>query len=429
MSVPPPLPPPLMSAPPSLAYAGPLVASHAASRATSRTRAIGLGAIVVGAVGLLGAAWPFVFGGDAGIDAYVGTAMQGRWILWGRLALAGGFPLLAFYGLRLLVQAAPGAAADVRPHLLDNLGKIRFVLAGCIFLSIVSAAAAMNAPDANDPGVRTLLTRGRATPRTSSQSASSRGLPTFLLYAACGIACGLISGNVRKALAEFVGPDDVREETRGFEVSFGPQAEAGAPAPAAAAHAGPAATSSPAVFPPAFDPAHRDLRTLLNLAAAAGVIVGTIGLPSLLEALETVHALYGGTPALGGGRPRVRATSVGAATTLVYAALVARALVGLCGAFWIVWGVLCVTVRPVWRTVAVWVAGGMIAGTASHLILQLWMMADGPARLSGGTRTTAWEGLLRDHLLQAVIPVFLYVLLTRPGVRDVFTRGSEAAEA
>lgn len=431
---------------------------------------VGIG-MVVAAAGTLGAVWPFLFGNEF-VDLFAGGDATMAWgiaVSAARLVLAGGFPLLGFYALRLWVHAASADREVAEQKVEENLRKIRRILVACMLLALASVAAALTA----DPSAwRAGYLPSSAFGAGLFSEPSWRGVPAALVYAACCAACGFACAEVRRSLAEYEKPKDNDPGSRGFEVQL-PGTPPAEPQPTAAPAAPWAVVATPRADPPAVPgppplpvpvaaaavvPAHaawqppagsahdvsllrdtgvdRDLRTVLHAAAVAGIVLYTLLVPSLARQLGTAWEWLSSAPAVWSAPP-TPGGSAGQTSPLEQFALAAfRIVAGLCGIFWIVWGVLCVTIGPRAYRLARLTAYATLAAAAAAALLGLSDFSAAVDRAYAGGAYYSYDerfavqraATFRLIALDLLHPVVMLVLLTRPRVKDLFARGSEAGE-
>ena len=420
---PPPQPPLLADAP-------------AAARAAGHARVIGVTTLVVAAAAAVAAFWSFITGAETD-GAFRSTASADLRIVMmlGRLILAGLLLWLGFYGVRLLVQTAPGATADVRPRLLDNLTKIRGILVVCMFLSIACASLALGMPPSQPRPIWGLRFTGCGNP-------AMQGVVAAAFYGACCAACGGAVWNVRKALAGFAEPPPTRD-FHGFEVAF---AATGA-VPSASAVPQPvmpaSATQQPAAVLPASpmpaglsllasgDLAYPDLRLLLNVVAIIGIIVYTIDMPRLVGNFSVaVDVVHGRGVVVNAAVVRPLGADSPVPDAVVYPLFAMTLVGGLCGAWWIVWGVITLTNRPWLRRTATVMALVTVTAAALLFLLTTYVRIghDRSYQYPNFGSMVARNDAIRGGLTALVHPLVLLVLLTRSQVKHLFARGSEAGE-
>jgi hypothetical protein len=344
-----------------------------------------------------------------------------------RFMTAVGLALVAFYSLRLWVQSHPSALALAPRAVEENLRKIRRLLTGCLFVGLTAV-------------VTSLMLNARL-----------HGTGMALLYGACCIGCGLVIGDVRKALGEYETAEERARKrvTRGFEVELRPRAAAAAPAavpalPVAAEPTGPPPLPTvhrplDVVVPPLLfgrggggGQAERDLRTILHMVAAIGVGLAALQIPASLprageHAQLILRLIEARGFALGGGG--------GGSYLRPYAAVAAAQLtLALCAVVWAVWGILCVSLGARLRRTAIVTGWLALAAGLTMTVIAVTSRFDMQQREAVGwsgfreSRNVDLHLMLRGALLGLVHPMLMLALLTRPRVKDLFTRGSEAGE-
>ncbi len=383
--------------------------------------------------------WPFVISSTYVVSAMVIGGAEGWASVLFPLLACGLLLLLAFYSLRLQFQSGSTTAGAIE----DNLRKIRFVLAVCMTLSVAASYIAL------------------ASPMVS-------GVATAGLYALSTITCGVVVNDVRKGRGEFetAGERRRRRMARGFAVELNaaiplagfvaPPSPPPLPGASTAPVAGDAGHVSAGAVPPplpvvpstpslsfarlappgrpaAFSSeidhdrqAERDLRMLVHVVAAIGIAIYVLRSTEVFSSIEAMLNTFQGA------RTRRSVGIVGAPPTLTTSLAPLRSaldvLVGMAGVAWIAWGILVLNFGAKLRFAAYTVAWVTLASVVLVTGLNVaGLIEAAPTRFGRGQQTGVTIALTWrfPEFLHALL---LLVLLSRPSVKGLFYRGSEAGE-
>jgi hypothetical protein len=391
-------PPPLPS---SIAHA-PVTAEEAAAlarriRVEARLSRITTIGCVLGIVCGIAAIAPFLDSNGYMAETLVngnGLTFIPGWLLAGLL------PLLAFYAGRLQYQTGRSSTGEIE----GNLRKIRWIILCSMFASAFAFVFVL-------------------TQRNLSNTSSSPWMA--IMYAGSFAACALIVGDVRRGLGDFDTEQQRRRRklARGFTVELGRASAVGVDSDIPmAARATPVLPIEPVLE--AEDDHFQDLRLLLTLAILIGV---------------GIHAVRLGQEFAGDGRAVTRVveilvnnvtnSSAGLMSSLegmlALLSVCAMLLLLVSGVLWLTWGVLALNFGPAFRRFCFW----LTISTAVFAILGMlpaWLygMIDDSDRITRTSRLFRFTDRL-SRAPEFIHAALMYVLLTRPGVKRLFSRGNE----
>lgn len=373
-------------------------------RVEAKLPRVALVGTVLGLVCGVAAIWPFLDSDGYMANALVSSDSLGPLSFLPGWLLAGLLPLLAFYAGRLHFERGRSSTGQIE----TSLRKIRLI----ILASMFACAAAF---------VFVLMQE-----RQHQRGEFDRTSWLTVLYVACFSACGVIIGDVRRGLGDFDTEYQRRRRrlVRGFMVELRPTV-----AIAAAQDDIPMASiARPAITPPPLpalavlpkvevgeDEHFKDLRLLMTVAIATAIFVHGVRLGETLAFSRIFSSLGSITP-----------TTVNPFTTTAMPfARVAGMLLLPCGILWVIWGIISLTYGPTFRRTI---------GALTIVTLALALLYALPAWVDGQNLDYTWSrprSELGGRLARApeiVHCVFLGMLLTRPGVKRLFSRSSEMVD-